>query len=179
MRITNIHASLTLSVPALSCTEHKHTCLHTDITDRWYRLLLYIGGNDNIYEPDTFSQRSAVGYWWVSLCTITYEWKEGRREREREIEMKRRYRCYSHIPWTIFHQSLWLETLVVVDRTQRASLTQRILSSFFTLRLLSWAVWLKLSPGRPGNWKKRGSTLHVTTHLNWSHTYVSTHLYFF
>ena len=94
MRITSLMAHwLASSLPlssrgSLTHKQHKHARLHTDTSDIWYRLVLYIGGNDNIYEHDAFSQRSAVGYWWVSLCTITYEWKEGERE-ERERDEKK------------------------------------------------------------------------------------------
>lgn len=90
-------------------TKHILTCLHKDMPDIWYSLALYIGGNDNIYEPDAFSQRSAVGYWWVSVCAITYEWRESQRE-DRAIEARWRYGCYSHISSSIFHQSPRLET---------------------------------------------------------------------
>lgn len=64
-----------------------------------------------------FSQRSVVvGYWWIPLCNITYESKDGERE---QIEMRRMYRCYNLIPWTIFNQSSWLETLVVKDTAHK------------------------------------------------------------
>lgn len=100
MRITSFMAHW-LSLPLSSFVflshthKHKHACLHTDITDIWYRLVLYIGGNDNIYEHDAFSQRSAIGYWWVSPCTITYEWKEGERE-ERDRDEKKVWMLYPH-----------------------------------------------------------------------------------
>lgn len=84
-------------------------------------------------------QRSAVGYWWVSVCTITYGWKEGEREETQgAIEMRGRYGCYRLIPWTIFHQRLYLETLLVIHKA-RASFLYSVYTSSI---ILPWALWL-------------------------------------
>lgn len=147
-------ASTVSASGSLSLTHnYRHAGLHTDITDIWYLPVLYIGGNDNIYEHDAFSQRRTVGYWWVSLCTITYEWKEGERE-ERERWEEGIDIIASSLE--LFHQSSQLETLVVLARARRASLTQCILLLFSTQRLLSWAFLIHSSERR--EWRKAKET---------------------
>lgn len=52
------------------------TCLHTHI---WWRTVIYIGGNDNIYEPDTFSTEECFSLL-MSLTVYHYLWMKRRRK---------------------------------------------------------------------------------------------------
>lgn len=54
-----------------------------DIIDIWYHLVLYIGGNDNIYEHDAFFSRGMLQVIDESQCVLLFmNEKTAKEERE-------------------------------------------------------------------------------------------------